>query len=307
MANHKAGGTPPAPWDPSQDTVLAVLWWDANVFTGTGSTLKITDRYLNGYDLIVPSGVTPPTILTGAYNGQNAIKFDGSTNNRLATATAKAPYSKTDDHTVLVVSKGRSAVTSGNFGTFATFGTDTVGLTMNAFFAANVAGYNILNMGGGDALNDTGTGATSFDYTSALFSILDLYSGSSLTTGANHDFRKDGVSVTLSDFAGAVNTAETTTGLGAYGVNGLNADWDICEVIVWKKKQDAATISKIYTYLHNKYGTSPASALQPAVAPVIPWYGTFRYGMKQQLRWGKIAAIAAPAAAAIGSLWYLLA
>lgn len=249
-------GTPPPPaWNPGTEPGL-VAWFRADTLALSGSTIvSWLDKGPNGYNA-TPFGTPAAQQVTNVINGQPVVRFVSANAQYFTFASGHAIISKNSAYTLFYVMKNAAQVTNGNFSVFLSLISDAVGGYWSSYFNQNgVAGYTPLEVGGGTAGSDTGTGLTT-DYFSNFYALTSIFNGGgSLSTGANYQWYKNGVSLgALSDQAGAVNTgSQPASGIGIYYGGPYHPDCDIAEIAIWDHALGAPAQTNLNTYRNTRY------------------------------------------------------
>ncbi len=239
-------------WSPGDEPLIA--WFDANHVGLSGSdVIEWPDQGPNNYNATPPG--TPPTLVTGALNGQPVVRFVSASSQYFVFAGTTAIIDKNTPFTAAYVVKGAYAPSVGQFNIFLSM---CSGASLwNSHYFTNTVGYSQYTIGGGTASSDTNTGVATFDSSSAYFASCSVYDGGgSLSTAANYNLYSQGILQTLVDGAGAVNTNVSVSSIGAYGgaAGGFTFDGDIAEVILFVGAISSDTRAKLNGYFASKYG-----------------------------------------------------
>jgi hypothetical protein len=213
----------------------------------TGSNPSVwTDISGNGRDAVQATGANQPSIVTGAINGRQVRRFDG-TDDRLIP-----PDFSLDQHVVFYVATpnpalGAAASTMFSIGSTVSSARDTM-----AYFT-NTAGAISVNM----QRSDSTTYPTATTTTNLLSQIVTTkYTGTQLAVYVNNGTRGT-ITTTNSGSAqnkpciGATREISSTTFLYPY-------KGDIAEIIVYPFSLSDANCLRVEKYLSNKYNIAIA-------------------------------------------------
>lgn len=297
---------PPAAWNPGDESLR--YWQPMDKFSGSGGSLTLLDQGPNSWDATVGGGT--PAIVPGVLNGNPVLRLNGTTD-YLSFAAGSVVMPIGSPSTVIIVAKG-TLLTAGNFAALVTFATDT---KYEGFLNINNVGYANMFWGGGNASTTSYVGINGFDYSSAFYALVVTYNGAGdFSAAGNFTALENNTPQTVSA-SGAVGTVASRSLIGAWpdALGALNYPGDIAEIIVASTVWDATTLGKLHTYLNTKYGMGIGAVVASKKKSHL-WIQSalsFRTAIETvppfKVRWGKVAATASGAAAAIGSLWYLLA
>ena len=261
------GGGQPAPWTPASESLIA--WFQASTYNGT----TWPDSSPNGYNASLAGTGAAPTLVTNVVNGQPVVRFNAG--KYFTFASGVHPINEDTPYGIVIVFKA-TALTMGNYYGLVTIST---GASSQQFMLLQnfSTDYGLLIMGGGYGNpGGQGVGVESFDYSSDFIALEQMYNGGGdLNSIANFSARVSNIPQSIIQNVGSSNSVLGTNVIGALSTSGDGLlIGDVAEIIIPASAWDNDTLTKLNTYLYDKYavGTNPAMWRVSDIHGLFSWH-----------------------------------